>query len=102
MSQNSNGAPYYQGDRTMTPIEKIQQDIQTLPADALDLLAQFIQLLKKSHPSSPEKSSNAESTLLPQPTDWSDFIGCMEAEEDLAVNYKDYLSEELVQKYDHH
>jgi hypothetical protein len=86
----------------MTPIEKIQQDIQTLPEDALDLLAQFIQLLKKSHPSSSENPSNPESTQPPRSTDWSDFIGCMEAEEDLAVNYRDYLSEELAQKYDHH
>lgn len=32
----------------MATLEQIQQDLQTLPQDALDLLAQFIQLLKKS------------------------------------------------------
>jgi hypothetical protein len=31
----------------MTTLEQIQQDIQALPQDALNLLAQFIQLLKK-------------------------------------------------------
>jgi len=31
----------------MTTREQIQQEIQTLPQDALDLVAQFIQLLKK-------------------------------------------------------
>ncbi|MEM8504222.1 MAG: DUF2281 domain-containing protein [Cyanobacteria bacterium P01_D01_bin.1] len=31
----------------MTSFEQIQQDIQTLPQEALDILAQFIQLLKK-------------------------------------------------------
>jgi hypothetical protein len=33
--------------------------------------------------------------------DWSDFIGCMEAEPDLSKNYKTYLDTELNQKYDH-
>jgi len=86
----------------MTSLEQIQQDIQTLPEDALNLLAQFIQLLKKSYQASPDNPPNAESTLAPDTTDWSDFIGCMDAEEDLSVNYKAYLSEEFAQKYDHH
>ncbi len=51
----------------MSTLEQIQQDIQALPQDALNLLAQFIQLLKKSHiatqqPSQdeqPEKGSSA-------------------------------------------
>ncbi|MFQ4138808.1 hypothetical protein PGN35_021085 [Nodosilinea sp. PGN35] len=38
----------------MTTLEQIQQDIETLPQDALNLLAQFIQLLKKSQTASPE------------------------------------------------
>ena len=38
----------------MTTLEQIQQDLQTLPQDALDLLAQFIQLLKKSQVATPE------------------------------------------------
>ena len=33
--------------------------------------------------------------------DWSDFIGCIEAEPDLSQNYKTYLTSELKQKYDH-
>ncbi len=86
----------------MTTLEQIQQDIQALPEDALNLLAQFIQLLKKGQQLSPKNSPDAKLALTPDPTDWSDFIGCMEAEEDLSVNYKAYLSEELAQKYDHH
>jgi hypothetical protein len=86
----------------MTILEQIQQDIQALPEDALNLLAQFIQLLKRGHQLAPQNSPDAKSTLAPDPTDWSDFIGCMEAEEDLSVNYKAYLSEELAKKYDHH
>jgi len=51
----------------MTTLEQIQQDIQALPQDALNLLAQFIQLLKKtqtatqepSQAEQPEKGSSA-------------------------------------------
>lgn len=51
----------------MTTLEQIQQEIQTLPKDALNLLAQFIQLLKKSQAvtqeqaptEQPEKGSSA-------------------------------------------
>jgi hypothetical protein len=43
-----------------------------------------------------------EEALEPTPNqdDWSDFIGCIEAEPDLSRNYKTYLTQELVQKYD--
>lgn len=37
----------------MTTLQQIQQDLQTIPQDALDLLAQFIQLLKKSQAATP-------------------------------------------------
>ena len=51
----------------MITLEQIQQDIQSLPQDALKLLAQFIQLLKKSQAATqepaqdeqPEKGSSA-------------------------------------------
>ena len=33
--------------------------------------------------------------------DWSDFIGCMDAEPDLSRNYKTYLGDELDEKYGH-
>lgn len=39
----------------MTSLEQIQQEIQTLPQDALDLVAQFVQLLKKSRSTDPEQ-----------------------------------------------
>ncbi|MBE9139878.1 hypothetical protein IQ254_22225 [Nodosilinea sp. LEGE 07088] len=86
----------------MTPLEQIQQDIQTLPQDALDLLAQFIQLLKKSQSVHPENRSGAEPSSSSDAADWSDLIGCMDAEADLSVNYKTYLLNGLEQKYGHH
>lgn len=82
----------------MTSREQIQEDIQILSQDALDLVAQFIQLLKKSSPE-PSKSLPAiEASPPPETADWSDLIGCVEAEEDLLVNYKAYLAEGWAQK----
>lgn len=40
----------------MASLEQIQQDIQTLPQEALELVAQFIQLLKQSPSIAPEQS----------------------------------------------
>lgn len=45
----------------MATLEQIQQDLQTLPQDALDLLAQFIQLLKKSQVTAQEHSQAEQS-----------------------------------------
>jgi len=39
----------------MTSLEQIQQEMQTLPQEALDLVAQFVQLLKKSRSTDPEQ-----------------------------------------------
>lgn len=85
----------------MASLEQIQQDIQALPQEALNVLYQFIQLLKKLNPAPPENSPAAASLASTEATDWSDFIGCVSAEEDLSVNYKTYLAEGLEQKYDH-
>jgi hypothetical protein len=38
----------------MALLQQIQQDIQTLPPEALNLLDQFIQLLKKISPTPPQ------------------------------------------------
>jgi hypothetical protein len=77
----------------MTSLEQIQQEIQTLPQDALDLVAQFIQLLKKSSLDSSTKESVIEAHPTADAADWSDLIGCVSAETDLSVNYKTYLAE---------
>ncbi|MEB3231116.1 MAG: hypothetical protein VKJ64_08910 [Leptolyngbyaceae bacterium] len=85
----------------MTPIEQIQQEIQTLNPEALNLVCQFIQILKKGSQISPHNQIYP-SASAPTPSDvadWSDFIGCVSAEADLSVNYKTYLTEELEQKY---
>lgn len=44
----------------MTTLEQIQQDIQTLPQDALNLLDEFIQLLKKSQPATQEPAQDEQ------------------------------------------
>ena len=84
----------------MASLEQIQQDIQALPQEALNVLYQFIQLLKNLNSAPPENSPAAAPPASAEATDWSDFIGCVSAEEDLSVNYKTYLAEELEQKHD--
>lgn len=86
----------------MTTLEQIQQDIQTLPQEALDLVAQFIQLLKKSSAEPSESPPITKASPALDTVDWSDLIGCVEAEQDLSVNYKTYLAEGWAQKYGHH
>lgn len=87
----------------MTPLEQIQQDIQTLTPESLNLVHQFIQLLKQGsqvpHSSQVHQTSLTPSPSIPDGADWSDFIGCVSAEADLSVNYKAYLAEGLEQKY---
>lgn len=91
----------------MTSREQIQQEIQTLPQEALDLVAQFIQLLKKSSPAIEEQNSNpqtdsenSEKSVYEQ-FEASGLIGCVSAEEDLSTTYKQVLAEEWGKKYDH-
>jgi hypothetical protein len=86
----------------MASLEQIQQEIQTLPQEALDLVAQFIQLLKKGSLVPSEVPPATESPSTSDATDWSDLIGCVEAEEDLSVNYKSYLAEGWAKKYGDH
>lgn len=86
----------------MTPLNQIQQDIQTLSPEALDKLHQFIQLLKKDEPALPEASSSITEDSDADPDDWSDFIGCGSGPSDLSVNYKAYLAEGLAKKHGYH
>jgi ABC-type uncharacterized transport system auxiliary subunit len=83
----------------MTPLEQIQQDIQALPPEALNLLAQFIQLLKKTFSTS-QTPQTAQKNIYEQ-FENSGLIGCMSAEENLSTNYKEILAEEWGRKYDH-
>jgi hypothetical protein len=77
----------------MSNLNTIQQDIVELTPEAQQIIFNLIDLLK-THP----KSSQQSNPATPK-KDWSDFIGCMEAEPDLSKNYKTYLSNELEQKY---
>jgi hypothetical protein len=45
-------------------------------------------ILKKCHNPEPKES------LSNNIDNWSDFIGCVEAEPDLSINYKSYLNQE--------
>ncbi len=77
-------------------LDGIQQDIEALPPDAQQIVIDLVQNLKQRY-----RSISSTSTLEQPPDDWSDFIGCMEAEPDLSIHYKSYLRDELEQKYGH-
>jgi len=83
----------------MTSLKQIQQDIKTLPPEALDKLYQFIQVLKKNEPTLPEASSSIPENGDADPDDWSDLIGCGSGPSDLSVNYKEYLAEGWAEKH---
>ncbi|MDB9448879.1 hypothetical protein [Dolichospermum circinale] len=76
-------------------LDTIQQDIASLPPDAQQIIIVLVEVLKKRYLLNQHQSSE---NPLP---DWSDFIGCIEAEIDLSKNYKNHLDRELNQKYDH-
>ena len=78
----------------MMNLNTIQQEIATLPPDAQQVIFDLVIVLKKCNLSSqPQPLENKSQN-------WSDFIGCIEAEPDLSINYKTYLSQELDLKYD--
>lgn len=80
---------------TMINLETIQEDIASLPLEAQQTILELVDILKKRY-------SLKQQEMKEQGTeDWSDFIGCIEAEPDLSQNYKTYLRSELKQKYDH-
>jgi len=76
-------------------LDTIRQDIASLPPYAQQIIIELVEVLKKRYPLNQQRTS--ENSLQ----DWSDFIGCIEAETDLSKNYKNYLDTELNQKYDH-
>jgi hypothetical protein len=72
----------------MTILEKLQQDIQTLTEAELQLLIDFIQLLKRSH-----TVALTDNRLTENPSSFleeaSEFVGCLEGGPgDLATNKK--------------
>jgi hypothetical protein len=77
----------------MINLDTIQQDIASLPPDAQQRIFELVGVLKKRY------FLNQQEMTINQ--DWSDFIGCMEAEPDLSKNYKTYLDNQLNQKYNH-
>lgn len=83
-------------------LDTIQQEIAILPPEAQQIIFDLVNILKKRYSSQSVDHPEAEpQPLIQNQDDWSDFIGCVEAEPDLSKNYKTYLSQELVQKYDH-
>lgn len=80
-------------DNMMINLDTIQQDIASLPLDAQQTIFELVDVLKKRY------FLNQQEITTHQ--DWSDFIGCMEAEPDLSKNYKTYLDNQLNQKHDH-
>ena len=82
-------------DDIMINLDTIQQDIASLPPDAQQTIVELVDVLKKRY------FLNQQEMTEPTTQDWSDFIGCIEAEPDFSKNYKTYLDTELNQKYDH-
>jgi len=79
----------------MVNLDTIQQEIASLPIDAQKTILELVDVLKKQYSPNPQE-------IREQTTEnWTDFIGCIEAEPDLSQNYKSYLTSELNQKYDH-
>ncbi|HEY9704751.1 MAG TPA: hypothetical protein V6C58_20090 [Allocoleopsis sp.] len=69
----------------MSNLDTIKQDIASLPLEVQQTIFELVNILKKRYViNQQEISENAED-------DWSDFIGCMEAEPDLSINYKTYF-----------
>jgi len=79
----------------MLKLDTIQKDIAELPPDAQQIIFDLVDVLKKRY------FSNLQKYPERRAQDWSDFIGCMDAEPDLSRNYKTYLGDELDAKYDH-
>lgn len=77
----------------MPSLDTVQKDIAELNPDEQQIIFDLINLLKK------RPRPNQQNHRSTKKQDWSDFIGCMEAEPDLSRNYKTYLSNELDQKY---
>jgi len=76
-------------------LDTIQQEIAALPPDAQQIIFDLIEVLKKRYFLAQKESSESPRE------DWSDFIGCMDAEQDLSRNYKTYLNKDLGGKYDY-
>jgi len=99
----------------MASLEKIQKELQILPQEALSLVYQFIQLLKKSSQTPQNNQVSQPSSTLgfnATATDnsrgdvykrfkASGLIGCVSIEEDLSTTYKQVLAKEWSEKYDH-
>ena len=62
----------------MIRIEQIQNDIQTLPPEAQDLLIDFIQLLKKRYPETKTENTDVSPESRSFLEDAHEFIGCLE------------------------
>ncbi|BAW97117.1 unknown protein [[Synechococcus] sp. NIES-970] len=72
-------------------LAQLQQDIASLSPDAQQIIFDLVHLLKNKTTSS-EDSATVQNTM----SEWSDFIGCGEAESDLSRHYKTYLIQNLL------
>lgn len=77
----------------MVNLNTIQQDITSLPLDVQQSIIELVDVLKKQY--LPNQQESKQQTIQ----DWTDFIGCVEAEPNFSRNYKTYLANELDQKY---
>lgn len=84
----------------MLNLEELQRDIQELPEEAQNLLADFVEILRKrySKPTQPEFRPGQSAY---QNFKDSGLIGFVSVDENLSKTYKQVLSEQLNTKYDH-
>ena len=91
----------------MTSLKQIQKDIEPLPPEALELVAQFVRLLRKTYsastPTRTEKAAPSEDTdtSVYERFQNSGLVGCISSEENLSTTYKEVLAKEWGEKYDH-
>ena len=92
----------------MTSLNQIQQEIQALPQEALEMLIEYIQILKNMTFTSIPREDTLQKVAAPLPSgnvyekfQASGLIGCISVEEDLSVTYKEVLAQEWERKYDH-
>ncbi|MGD1852851.1 MAG: hypothetical protein ACFB2W_01240 [Leptolyngbyaceae cyanobacterium] len=81
----------------MASLEQIQQELQILPQEALNLVYQFIQLLKKGiRPATQQNGADSQEPRISEGSVYEQFkasglIGCISAnsaKEDLSIDYQ--------------
>lgn len=77
----------------MPDLNHIQSDIASLPEEAQQLLLDFVSFLKQRYPEPAQPEDKPQKSTYQKFLE-SGLIGCVSAEEDLSVTYKQFLFQE--------